>query len=101
MPAAHAMGWFPSPIPGFEWLTPEVQIPEPRMAFLALRDIDQFEKNLLRRSGCAVFTMHEIDKWGIGAVMDMALHRINPHNDRPIHLTLISMVLTQAYLQAP
>merc|ERR1712050_388876 len=62
-------------------------IPEPRMAFIALRDIDQFEKNLLRRSGCAVFTMHEVDKWGIGPVMDMVMHRINPHNDRPIHLT--------------
>merc|ERR1719162_1540254 len=31
--------------------------------------------------------MHEVDRWGIGQVMDMAMHRINPHSDRPVHLT--------------
>merc|ERR1719446_1031391 len=41
---------------------------------------------MLRESGVAVFTMHDIDRYGIGTVMDMALHRINPHSNRPIHL---------------
>eukprot|EP00928_Gymnodinium_smaydae_P090882 TRINITY_DN74597_c0_g1_i1.p1 TRINITY_DN74597_c0_g1~~TRINITY_DN74597_c0_g1_i1.p1 ORF type:complete len:364 (-),score=62.74 TRINITY_DN74597_c0_g1_i1:337-1428(-) len=87
MSAAHAMNWIPFGLPGFEWLTTEKTINDNRVALIALRDVDQQEKLMLRESGVAVFTMHEIDRWGIGQVMDMALHRINPHSDRPIHIT--------------
>lgn len=31
--------------------------------------------------------MHEVDKYGIGKVMDMALDYVNPSRDRPTHLT--------------
>lgn len=87
MSAAHAMGWFGLGLPGFEWLQKEVTVTDSRLAFLALRDIDDNEKKLLRSSGVAVFTMYDIDRWGIGAVLDMALRRVNPHGDRPIHLS--------------
>lgn len=86
MSAAHALNWIQPPLPGWEWLRPEFMMKESRFAFIALRDVDQHERRMLRDSGVAVFTMHEIDRYGIGTVMDMALHRINPHSNRPIHL---------------
>mmetsp|Transcript_28743 Transcript_28743/g.52369 ORF Transcript_28743/g.52369 Transcript_28743/m.52369 type:complete len:380 (+) Transcript_28743:75-1214(+) len=87
MSAAHLLNWIQPPLPGWDWMTPDVMLPEPRLAFIGVRDVDKFERKMLRSSGVAVFSMHEVDKWGIGAVVDMALHRINPHSDRPIHLS--------------
>jgi len=87
MSASHAMGWFGLGLPGFEWLQQDVTISDSRLAFIALRDIDENEKKLLRSSGVAAFTMYDIDRWGIGSVIDMALHRVNPHGNRPIHLS--------------
>ena len=31
--------------------------------------------------------MHEVDKYGIGRVVEMALDAVNPQRDRPIHLS--------------
>lgn len=89
MPAAHVMGWFNerATLPGWEWLRPEHILEESRMAFIGLRDVDIKERRMLRNSGVAVFTMHEVDRWGIAQVVDMALQRINPRHNRPIHLT--------------
>eukprot|EP00760_Papus_ankaliazontas_P028343 PhM_4_TR3649/c0_g1_i1/m.80347/K01476/E3.5.3.1, rocF, arg; arginase len=86
MPAAHVLGWFKRQLPGFEWL--KQHVPEHRFCFIALRDIDPAEATMMRSSGIQVYSMHDVDKYGIGKVMEMALSRINPHNDRPIHLSL-------------
>jgi len=86
MSAAHVLNWIQPSLPGWDWLRPEVMMKESRFAFIALRDIDMHERMLLRDSGVAVFTMHEIDKYGIGQVVEMALHRVNPHSNRPIHM---------------
>lgn len=31
--------------------------------------------------------MHEVDKYGIGKVVDMALDHVNPDRSRPVHLS--------------
>lgn len=31
--------------------------------------------------------MHEVDKWGIGKVVEMALDHVNPKRELPIHLS--------------
>lgn len=89
MSAAHILNWIQlnPPLPGWEWLKPEHMIREQRLAFIGLRDVDEKEREALRQSGVAVYTMHEVDRWGIGEVLEMALHRVNPYSDRPIHLT--------------
>ncbi len=40
---------------------------------IGIREVDREERELVKRSGVRVFTMKEIDKRGIGAVMDEAL----------------------------
>ena len=74
-----------------------------RLVYVGLRDVDAGEKKILReqgmstflnsdlayplRPGIKAFSMHEVDKYGIGKVMEMALDHVNPNRDRPIHLT--------------
>jgi arginase family enzyme len=49
--------------------------------------VTKIEKTVLEISGIKAFSMHEVDKYGIGKVMEMALDAVNPGRDRPIHLT--------------
>ncbi|KAF4676526.1 hypothetical protein FOL47_005962 [Perkinsus chesapeaki] len=90
MPAAHAMGWFQERAKGFEWMDAHLLNPlkEDRIVFIGLRDIDPEERRLLRQSRVKCFTMTDVDRLGISAVMEEALKHINPNGDRPIHLSL-------------
>lgn len=58
-----------------------------RLAYIGLRDIDPMERQLIRERGIAAYSMHHIDRYGIGSVVQMALDRINPGLSRPIHLS--------------
>jgi arginase len=80
-------------IPGFEWMD-ETNVPRlssDQIVFIGLRDVDPGEKRLLRKLGIKVFSMMEVDKFGIGKVMDMAIEHImkgeDPRNPRAIHLS--------------
>jgi arginase len=53
--------------------------------YIGLRDIDAGEKHILKSLGIKVFTMHDVDKYGIGRIMEMVHAYIGAH--RPIHLS--------------
>jgi arginase len=74
-----------SPDQPFGWLQPEHKISVKKLVYIGLRDIDRGEKLLLRQHGIKAFSMHDIDRHGIGRVMDMALGWIG--SDTPIHLS--------------
>jgi arginase len=42
------------------------------VALVGVRDLDPLEREALRRSGIAVFTMHEVDRRGMAAVIEAA-----------------------------
>ena len=66
---------FPLPIhAGFTWLC---------HSYVGLRDVDLQEKAFLRKFGATAFTMNDVDKVGIGKVMEMALDKLN---GRGIHM---------------
>ncbi|KAI0003706.1 arginase [Russula compacta] len=73
------------PVP-FSWLD-SVHLPPSRLAYIGLRDVDPGEKKIIREHNIAAFSMHEIDRYGIGKVVEMALDRINPDRSKPIHLS--------------
>lgn len=55
---------------GFHWLDQE-QVPRllpSRLAYVGLRDLDPGEKAFIRGLGIKAYTMHEVDKYGIGKV---------------------------------
>ncbi|ODQ63167.1 Ureohydrolase [Nadsonia fulvescens var. elongata DSM 6958] len=58
-----------------------------RLAYIALRDLDVFEKKIIKEKNIIAYTMHHVDKYGIAKVVEMALNRLDPDGDRPIHLS--------------
>jgi len=91
MPLAHLLGWFDHRVRGFKWLEDHVEnhgeVPEDRVALIGLRDVDPAEAQMLKNSGVHVFTMREVDRHGIGAVMEDALKKVDPRGERPLHLS--------------
>ena len=84
MPVAFLMGLGScGTIEAFKWLKPCIN-PD-KIVYIGLRDIDSGEKRILKHHKIKVFTMHEVDRYGIGTVVDMALHHLGP--DCPIHLS--------------
>lgn len=55
--------------------------------YVGLRDIDLHEKAILREHGIKCFTMHEVDKYGIGKIMEMTLEHLHAGREGPIHLS--------------
>jgi arginase len=84
MPLSFLLG-IGSKVDEFAWVKP-VLTPD-RLVYIGLRDLDIGEKRLLRAYNIKAFSMHEVDKYGIGKVVEMALDHVNPNRDRPIHLS--------------
>ena len=53
---------------------------------IGLRDVDEVEKRLLRESGVRAFSMTDVDKLGMTAVMQQALETVAA-GGRPIHVS--------------
>lgn len=91
MPLAHVLGWFKTAVPGFEWCDQHLSacgpLPESQVALVGIRDLDREERAFVKRSGLNVFTMSDIDCFGIGQVMEMALACVNHAGQRPLHLS--------------
>ncbi|KAI3157800.1 hypothetical protein DTO046C5_7622 [Penicillium roqueforti] len=69
----------------FGWMQDEHIVSTQKLVYIGLRDVDRGEKKLLRENGIKAFSMHDIDRHGIGRVVEMALAHIG--NDTPIHLS--------------
>lgn len=69
----------------FGWIREDQRISTKKLVYIGLRDIDRGEKKILREHGIKAFSMYDIDRHGIGKVMDMALGWIG--SDTPIHLS--------------
>jgi len=86
MPIAFLLGMIEENIPGFEWLSSSGPILNPKnIVYVGLRHIDYFERKNIKQMGIKAFSLHEIDKFGIGSVMEKALDYLG--SDRPIHLS--------------
>jgi arginase len=72
-------------VPGFEWVNKIIR-PD-RIVYIGLRDVEASEKKILKQLGIKAFSMHEVDKYGIGKVVEMALDAVNPKRNLPIHLS--------------
>jgi arginase len=84
MPVAFLLG-IAGTIPEFAWVKPVLK--PNRIVYIGLRDVDEGEKRILKEHGIKAFSMHEIDKYGIGKVVELALDTVNPNRDLPIHLS--------------
>ena len=71
MPMASIMGYGPIELTHILSFSPKIQ-PE-HAVMIGIRDVDTAERLMVKKSGVRVFTMKEIDRRGIGSVMDEAL----------------------------
>ncbi|KAL2835619.1 hypothetical protein BJY01DRAFT_223331 [Aspergillus pseudoustus] len=69
----------------FGWLQENHLVNLRKLVYIGLRDVDRGEKKLLREHGIKAFSMHDVDRHGIGRVVEMALAHIG--SDTPIHLS--------------
>lgn len=69
----------------FGWLKDDMRINKRKLVYIGLRDVDVAEKKILREHGIKAFSMFDIDRHGIGRVVEMALAHIG--SDTPIHLS--------------
>ncbi|TGZ83454.1 arginase [Ascodesmis nigricans] len=68
----------------FGWLEESHKIDPKKLVYIGLRDVDKAEKKILRENGIKAFSMHDVDRWGIGRVMDMVMEYVG---SAPIHLS--------------
>ncbi|PPQ93227.1 hypothetical protein CVT25_015225 [Psilocybe cyanescens] len=84
MPVSFLLG-LGSKVDEYSWVKPILKAN--RLVYIGLRDVDAGEKKILRENNIKAFSMHEVDKYGIGKVVEMALDHVNPSRDKPIHLS--------------
>jgi arginase len=87
MPVAALVGYRQG-LPGFDWLAAGGPPLAPaRVALVGVRSLDAGERTLLKEANVAVFTMKEIDRYGIARVMEQVLETVDPDHTRPIHVS--------------
>lgn len=85
MPLAVSLGIGHPDLTQVAGFAPKVK-PE-NVVLVGIRSLDQEEKLLIKQTGVTVFTMHEIDKMGMSAVMKQAM-AIASRNTDGVHLSL-------------
>jgi len=85
MPIAFLLGLVEEEVPGFEWMKGLPKLDPNKIVYVGLRHIDYHERHNIQQCGIKAFSLHEVDKYGIGKVMKKALKHLG---DGPIHLSL-------------
>lgn len=71
--------------PEFEWVRHKL-LPS-RLILIGPRDLDQGEIEIIQRFGIQYFSSDDLNRMGAKEVLDLALHRADPLNSLPIHLS--------------
>lgn len=72
-------------LPSFAWL--KNFLSQNQLVLVGIRSIDEDERKLMKSWGAHVFTMTEIDRYGIGEVMARAKDILLKSGNRPLHLS--------------
>lgn len=85
MPLAISLGWGHPDLVNIGGVSPKLR-PED-VVIIGARQLDEGERTLIREQGIHVFTMHDIDRMGMGPVMEEALQIVTDGTDG-VHLSL-------------
>ena len=85
MPLGAIMGLFPGPLTDMYGFCPKVK-PD-NVVLVGIRDVDNVERENIRKAGVHAFTMRDIDERGMRAVMEEAL-RLVGRNTVGYHVSL-------------
>ena len=71
-----------------DWLSEYPKLNPNQIVYIGLRDVDFEERQLIQKLGISAYTMTDIDRYGIGQVMEKALYDLTKHHaTRPLHLS--------------
>lgn len=84
MPLAFLLGLAKDP--EFSWITRKL-LPE-NLIFFGPRDLDAGEREIINQLKIQYFSSNEINLLGASEILEMALHRADPHSMKPIHLSM-------------
>lgn len=87
MPLAHVLGLFTKKIPGFEWAQSMHLLKPENVVILGLRDIDEYEKLIIKKSKINYYTMFDIEQHGIYKIIQDGLNIIDKDGKYPIHIS--------------
>lgn len=87
MPVSFLAGLNKETIDGLDWI--DVCLKPENLVYIGLRDVDKDEKEVLKKNKIKCFSMHEVDRYGIGSVVDMAVEHLSKGDgaQSPIHLS--------------
>jgi arginase len=69
----------------FNWI--ENKLSPEKLILIGPRDLDEGEKNIIEKYKIQYFSSEELNRIGAKEVLEMALHRADPHGICPIHLS--------------
>ncbi|KAL6474843.1 hypothetical protein MHYP_G00158830 [Metynnis hypsauchen] len=72
-------------LPDFSWIKPCIAAKD--IVYIGLRDVDPGEHYILKHLGIKTFSMTEVDRLGIGKVMEQTCDHIFSKVKKPIHLS--------------
>ncbi|KAK2866042.1 hypothetical protein Q7C36_002098 [Tachysurus vachellii] len=72
-------------MPNFSWIKPCISAKD--VVYIGLRDVDPEEHHILKHLGIKTFSMTEVDKLGIGKVMEQMCDHVFSKIKKPIHLS--------------
>jgi len=72
-------------LPGWKWFKPNLH--HKNVIFIGLRDLDRWEKCILRGIGTYIYTREDLTEKGIGSVMQECLEIMSTFRNQSIHLS--------------
>ncbi|EUD67889.1 arginase [Plasmodium inui San Antonio 1] len=87
MALAHTIGLFKNKVPFFEWSENLTYLKPENVAIIGIRDIDIYEKIILKKCNINYYTIFDIEKNGIYNTICTALKLLDPHENCPIHIS--------------
>ena len=95
MPLSFLLRLFdPIKVEGYNWLGNVPSLNKERLCYIGLRDLDAGEKEFIKKLGIRAFTMQDVDKHGIGKVMELAIDHIQRKLPGMTHAVPIPMHLS-------
>ncbi|ANQ07488.1 Arginase [Plasmodium coatneyi] len=87
MALAHTIGLFKNRAPFFEWSENLTYLKPENVAIIGIRDIDIYEKIILKKCNINYYTIFDIEKNGIYNTICTALNLLDPEENCPIHVS--------------
>lgn len=72
-------------LPTMDWQVP--RLPVKNLAYIGLRSVDSYERLAIEKYDIPAFAMEDIERIGVAAALKSILHKLDPKQEKPIHVS--------------